>query len=105
MDVLISGAGRAGPALAFWLRRHGFNPTVVEQAPALRDGGYAVDFRGRVHLDLLSRMGVLDEIRRRQTNMGVMSFVDAAGRVRSTLPADFMAGDVEILRGDLGRVL
>ena len=76
MDVLISGAGIAGPALAFWLRRHGFNPTVVEQAPALRDGGYAVDFRGRVHLDLLSRMGVLDEIRRRQTHMGVMSFVD-----------------------------
>ncbi|HEX3365549.1 FAD-dependent monooxygenase [Phenylobacterium sp.] len=104
-NILISGAGIAGPALAFWLARHGFRPTIVEQAPGLRDGGYAVDFRGRVHLDLLARMGLLDEIRRQQTHMGAMSYVDAAGRVRSSLPADFMSGDVEILRGDLGRIL
>ena len=32
--VLISGAGIGGPALAFWLRRYGFAPTVVEVAPA-----------------------------------------------------------------------
>ena len=44
--VLISGASIAGPALAFWLRRYGFEPTVVERAPSLRPGGYAVDFRG-----------------------------------------------------------
>ena len=30
--VLISGAGIGGPALAFWLRRYGFAPTVVEVA-------------------------------------------------------------------------
>ena len=46
MDVLISGAGIAGPALAFWLSRFGFSPTVVERAPSLRSGGQAVDFRG-----------------------------------------------------------
>lgn len=34
--VLISGAGIAGPALAYWLRAGGFEPTVVERAPALR---------------------------------------------------------------------
>jgi 2-polyprenyl-6-methoxyphenol hydroxylase-like FAD-dependent oxidoreductase len=37
-DVLISGAGIAGPAVAYWLQLHGFNPTVVERAPALREG-------------------------------------------------------------------
>ncbi|CAN5283482.1 FAD-dependent monooxygenase [soil metagenome] len=103
--VLISGAGIAGPSLAYWLSRRGFRPTVVEQSPALRNGGYAVDFRGHVHLGLLEQMGVLDEIRRQQTNMGVASYVHADGRVRSSLPADFMAGDVEILRGDLGGIL
>lgn len=36
--VLISGASIAGPALAYWLGRHGFEPTVVELAPALREG-------------------------------------------------------------------
>ena len=105
LNILISGAGIAGPALAWWLARQGIRPTLVEQAPALRDGGYAVDFRGRVHLDLLDRMGLLGEIRRRQTGMGAMSYVHADGRVRSSLPADFMAGDVEILRGDLGQIL
>src|SRR5215216_3839905 len=45
-NVLISGASVAGPALAYWLGRYGFQPTVVEEAPALRGGGYAVDFRG-----------------------------------------------------------
>lgn len=32
----------AGPALAYRLGRAGFSPTVVEIAPALRDGGYAL---------------------------------------------------------------
>ncbi len=42
MNVLISGAGIAGPTLAFWLRKYGFAPTLVESAPALRTGGYVV---------------------------------------------------------------
>jgi 2-polyprenyl-6-methoxyphenol hydroxylase-like FAD-dependent oxidoreductase len=33
--VLISGASIAGPALAYWLHRYGFTPTVVERAPEL----------------------------------------------------------------------
>jgi 2-polyprenyl-6-methoxyphenol hydroxylase-like FAD-dependent oxidoreductase len=44
-DILISGASVAGPTLAYWLRRHGFNPTVVERTPSLRKGlgSHAVD--------------------------------------------------------------
>jgi 2-polyprenyl-6-methoxyphenol hydroxylase-like FAD-dependent oxidoreductase len=42
--VLISGVGVAGPALAFWLRAAGFEPTLIERAPALRTGGYVIDF-------------------------------------------------------------
>ena len=105
LKILISGGGIAGPALAWWLARDGVRATVVEQAPALRGGGYAVDFRGQVHLGLLERMGILGEIRRQQTNMGAMAYVHANGRERSSLPADFMSGDLEILRGDLSRVL
>jgi 2-polyprenyl-6-methoxyphenol hydroxylase-like FAD-dependent oxidoreductase len=37
--VLISGAGIAGPTLAFWLKAAGFEPMPVERAPALRAGG------------------------------------------------------------------
>ncbi|MFD4351977.1 FAD-dependent monooxygenase [Nocardia sp. NPDC058518] len=65
--VLISGASVAGPALAYWLHRYGFSVTVVERAPALRAGGQAVDFKGKTHLTVLERMGILDEVRTRRT--------------------------------------
>ncbi|MEZ0074762.1 FAD-dependent monooxygenase [Planotetraspora sp. GP83] len=104
-NILISGASVAGPALAYWLRRHGFTPTVVERAPALRDGGYAVDFRGEAHLTVLERMGILDEVKRAATNMGAMSYVNEDGKQIASMPADLFSGDVEILRGDLARIL
>ncbi|MFJ4781473.1 FAD-dependent monooxygenase [Streptomyces sp. NPDC088762] len=103
--VLISGAGIAGPALAHWLGRHGFRPTVVELAPALRPGGQAVDFRGETHLSALDRMGILGELRRIQTGGSPMTFVDADDNPLLHLPAEFAGGDIEVLRGDLSRVL
>ena len=104
-NILISGASVAGPALAYWLRRRGFHPTVVEQAPRLRGGGYAVDFRGAAHLSVLARMGILDQVRDQQTHLDATTYVDADGRRVASMPAGIFAGDVEILRGDLGRIL
>ncbi|MFI9001340.1 FAD-dependent monooxygenase [Streptomyces sp. NPDC053541] len=104
-NVLISGASIAGPALAYWLGRHGFRPTVVELAPALRQGGQAVDFRGDAHLTVLERMGLLPELRRIQTGGSPMRFVDERGRTLLDLPAEFAGGEMEVLRGDLARVL
>lgn len=105
MDILISGASVAGPALAYWLNRYGHAVTVVERAPHMRGGGYAVDFRGDVHLGVLAKMGVLDAIRARQTRMGDLTYVDAAGNRLATMPSGVFSGDVEILRGDLAEVL
>ncbi|MFF4582133.1 FAD-dependent monooxygenase [Streptomyces sp. NPDC001389] len=102
--VLISGASVAGPALAYWLHRHGFTPTIVERAPTLRDGGYAVDFRGEA-LDVLDRMGLLRQIEALDTEMGDAAMVDAEGRRYATLPAAIFAGDLEVLKGDLTRML
>jgi 2-polyprenyl-6-methoxyphenol hydroxylase-like FAD-dependent oxidoreductase len=104
-NVLISGASVAGPSLAYWLGRHGFQPTVVEIAPALRGGGYAVDFRGATHQTVLDRMGVLGEISRRQTGGSPMCFVDERGRPLLHLPAEFAGGDMEIVRSELSAVL
>jgi 2-polyprenyl-6-methoxyphenol hydroxylase-like FAD-dependent oxidoreductase len=103
--VLISGAGIAGPALASWLTRYGIETTVVERAPTPRAGGYAVDFRGHVHLDVLDRMGVLDQVRAERTRMGDMYYVNAAGRRVARMPSEIISGDLEILRGDLARIL
>ncbi|GAB7186731.1 FAD-dependent monooxygenase [Kitasatospora sp. Ki12] len=103
--ILISGASIAGPALAHWLGRYGFEVTVVELAPALRDGGQDVDFRGRTHLTVLERMGVLDELRALGTGGSPMTFVDADGRRLLHLPAEFAGGDVEVPRGELAQLL
>ncbi|WP_055490383.1 FAD-dependent monooxygenase [Streptomyces sp. TP-A0356] len=104
-NVLISGASIAGPALAHWLGRHGFRPTVVELAPSLRQGGQAVDFRGETHLTVLERMGLIPELRRIQTGGSPVRFVDELGRTLLHLPAEFTGGEIEVLRGDLARVL
>lgn len=104
-NVLISGASVAGPALAYWLGHYGFRPTVVEVAPAPREGGYAVDFRGEAHLTVLERMGVLEKIRAQQTGGVLSRFVDERDRVRLELPVELAGGEVEIRRSDLSTIL
>ena len=109
-DILISGGGIAGPALAWWLRRHGFSPTVLEQAPAPRPGGQAVDLRGAAR-EVVGRMGLLDQVRRAHTGTRGMAYVDAANRRLAGLPADLLGdsggaiAELEILRGDLAGIL
>jgi 2-polyprenyl-6-methoxyphenol hydroxylase-like FAD-dependent oxidoreductase len=106
--VLISGASVAGPALAYWLRRYGFTPTVVELAPALREGGYKVDLRG-VAMDVVDRMGLTPAVKRYSTRMRGGAWVNAAGKPLATLGPDLIGlrapGDDEVLRGDLARIM
>lgn len=64
MRVLISGAGIAGPTLAYWLAHYGFKPTIIEKAPRLRTAGYVIDFWG-AGFDIADRMGLLPEVRDR----------------------------------------
>jgi 2-polyprenyl-6-methoxyphenol hydroxylase-like FAD-dependent oxidoreductase len=104
-DILISGASVAGPALAWWLARRGFRPVIVERAAHLREGGYAVDFRGPVHLRVLEQMGLLEQARARQTALRSLTYVDGGGQPVAAMPAVFFAGDLEILRGDLAALL
>lgn len=105
--VLISGAGVAGPALAHWLHHHHIRATIVERAPVLRPGGYAIDLRG-VAIDVAERMGVLDQVRASVTEMSTGAFVDSHGRARASFDAttiDSGKRSLEILRGDLVRIV
>lgn len=105
VKALISGAGIAGPALAYWLVRRGIETTVVERAPALRSGGQAVDFRGPIHRAVLERMGIWEAIHAERTRPQKFVLLDPRCAPCATLPEAMMAGDVEILRGDLSRIL
>lgn len=105
-SVLVSGAGVAGSALAFWLTRRGFRPTVVERAPELRPGGAPVDVRGEA-IDVVERMGLLDRIRGARTDIGELRFVDDEGKRCGGIDMSRFQRerDVELLRGDLARIL
>jgi 2-polyprenyl-6-methoxyphenol hydroxylase-like FAD-dependent oxidoreductase len=107
--VLISGASIAGPALAFWLKRHGFRPVVVERAGELRRGGQNIDVRGAART-VVRRMGIEDEIRAATTGEKGIRFVDGDNVTKAELPAGTtesggFTAEVEILRGDLAGIL
>src|ERR671917_170264 len=107
--VLVAGASIAGPALAHWLHRRGAEVTVVERASELRPGGQAVDARGGAK-EVIGRRGLDAAVRPACTDTAGAYTVDVDGNVLETFRADDHGGDgyiaeIEILRGDLSRVL
>jgi 2-polyprenyl-6-methoxyphenol hydroxylase-like FAD-dependent oxidoreductase len=112
LTILISGASIAGPTLAYWLKRYGFTPTVIERAPQLREGGYPVDVRSEA-VQVAKRMGIWEQLQQEQTTLGEISFVNERHQrigsvnlqtVRQSLES-FDVDVVEIMRGDLARAL
>ncbi|AEV84969.1 monooxygenase FAD-binding protein [Actinoplanes sp. SE50] len=103
-SALISGASVAGPALAWFLRRDGWQVTVVERAPALRDSGYSVDFRGDA-LGVLAELGVLDEVRTHETGTLGTTLLDPTGQPVGELPPEAFGGDLEVPKVALTRIL
>jgi 2-polyprenyl-6-methoxyphenol hydroxylase-like FAD-dependent oxidoreductase len=108
-EVLISGAGIAGTAAAYWLREAGYRVTVVERAPGLRQGGQTVDLRGAGRT-VVDRMGLLDQIRAMTVRQRGIAWVDESGRHRAQMPVEAFGGRGivsadEILRGDLVAIL
>ena len=108
-NILISGASIAGPALAFWLNKYGFNVTIVEKTAVLREGGYRVDVRGAA-VDVAGRMGLMNKIRESATAMRGSSFINSSGKRLVSMADPDMFGmrqpnDAEIMRGDLSNIL
>ena len=90
MKVLISGAGIAGPTLAYWLAHYGCEPTIVEKAPNLRRGGYIVDFWG-AGFEIAERMGLLPEITSQGYQVQEVRVVNRQGRRVSGFPGEVFA--------------
>jgi len=110
-NILISGASIAGPTLAYWLKRYGFTPTVIERAPHLREGGYPVDVRNEA-VQVAKLMGIWSRLQQEKTNFGEISFVNERNQriSRVNVQAVRKAFDldrfwVEIMRGDLAKTL
>ena len=108
-SILVCGAGIAGPTLAYWLKRHGMEPVIVERSPDLRAGGQSVDVRGAGQ-QVLQRMGLEGAVRARLTHEEGVAFVNDAGRVEARLSSEAFGGkgftaELEILRGEFVKVL
>jgi 2-polyprenyl-6-methoxyphenol hydroxylase-like FAD-dependent oxidoreductase len=105
--ALITGASIAGLSAAWWLRRIGWEVTVVERAPAFRDGGQNVDVRG-IAREVLDRMALTEAIRAKNTTETGTVIVDASDKVIAELPSDGPDGataELEVLRGDFARAI
>jgi 2-polyprenyl-6-methoxyphenol hydroxylase-like FAD-dependent oxidoreductase len=102
--ALVSGAGVAGTTLAYWLGRAGWDTTIVERARDLRSSGNPVDVRGPA-LPVAEQMGILPQLRAVATHAVAMRVIDPAGRSIARIPMSSRDGEVEVLRGDLARVL
>ncbi|RKS08978.1 2-polyprenyl-6-methoxyphenol hydroxylase-like FAD-dependent oxidoreductase [Nocardiopsis sp. Huas11] len=130
MRAIIIGGGIAGLATAWWLRREGWQATVVERAPApsaatglaaldapdapdsaegTLDRGYVIDYFGPGY-DTLERMGLRARVHEYGLGLNALRYRRADGRdsarIDASVPARLTGGRyLTLLRGDLERVL
>ena len=109
MKIAISGAGVAGPALAFWLHKLGHEPTLIEQAPQFSTGGYIIDFWGAGY-DVAERMGILPSVLARGYTVTEVRLVKDDGRAAGGFSAEVfrrMTGGryTSLARGDLAEAI
>lgn len=108
-NILISGAGIAGPCLAYWLHHYGFTPTLVELYPKIREGGYIIDFWG-VGYDVAEKMGILSRLKEVAYVIEELVFVGDKGQrkggVNLTQSIEVLDGRMlSFLRSDLAKIL
>ncbi|MFF0579819.1 FAD-dependent oxidoreductase [Streptosporangium saharense] len=105
MRALICGAGIAGLTLAWHLERAGWQVEVVERAPALRDGGYMIDFYGPGY-EVAERMGLTPRLLQARYPVSELGYVDRDGRQTSRLAMSrSFERVVSLLRADLVRAV
>ncbi len=95
MKIGINGTGIAGPTLAYWLKKYGHEPILYERAPALRKGGYIVDFWG-LGYDIAEMMGLIPAIKEHGYQVKELLSVDGEGKTRAQMPVSTVS---EIVKG------
>lgn len=112
LNILISGAGIAGPATAFWLSRLGHKCTIIERFPGIRENGLQIDIR-KEGVEAMRRMGLLDEVKKHVVDEPGTEFVDSKGKRVALFPKieedkhgkQGFTSEYEIMRYDLVKLL
>lgn len=107
--ILISGAGVAGLTAAYWLKKYGFEPVIIEHAPSLREGGYMIDFWG-LGFDVAERMGILPNLEKAHYNIPTLEYIDENNHHKGGISIEKMRAAVNfrhynLLRGNLVRII
>ncbi|MFD1886074.1 FAD-dependent monooxygenase [Paenibacillus wenxiniae] len=107
--ILISGASIAGPTLAYWLSRYGFDVTVVELSKTVRNGGYPVDVRGTA-VDVAEQMGIYAHLQEKNIHSEKISFLHPDGSTAGVMRPIMLTGgsatrDIDLPRGELTAAL
>lgn len=108
-NILIVGAGIAGPAFAYFLQRYGMRPVIVERASKLRLDGQTIDLRDEGK-EIVRRMGIESKIREKITHDQGVLMVDSQGRTRASFAVNDIGengyvAEIEILRGEFATIL
>ncbi len=105
--ILISGAGIAGCTLAYFLKKRGFSPLIIEKCPFERAGGYKVDIRGAA-IEVVKRMGIYEKLLAANVNLSRSKFILPDGKIFE-FDGDFLGlsseGEIEVNRWDLIQML
>ena len=109
MKIAIQGAGIAGPALAYWLDRHGHEPVLIEKSPQFRTGGYMIDFWG-LGYTIAERMGILPQVLERGYKVQEIRLVNQRGGKAGSFSADVFnrmtdGRFISLPRGDLAEAI
>ncbi len=81
MKILISGAGITGLTLAYWLKKFGHEPELIEIWPELRNQGYMMDFFGSGY-DVGEAMGLLEALKKVDKTHGFKDLIFANAKMR-----------------------
>jgi 2-polyprenyl-6-methoxyphenol hydroxylase-like FAD-dependent oxidoreductase len=108
LNVIISGAGVAGLALAHWLGRIGATTVLVERAPRFQALGHYISLKGN-GVEMVRRMGIFDACQARAAPIEEVHFFTAAGRFlrreRTAALARTLGGYLLFRRSDLQAAL
>lgn len=112
LNILISGAGIAGPAAAFWLSRLGHTCTIIERFPTIRSNGLQIDLR-RQGVAAVEKMGLLDQVYKHSVDEEGFRLVDSKGKPMGMMARNDkdnkkeqnFSSAFEIMRADLVQIL
>ncbi|KAK3186813.1 hypothetical protein K4F52_004559 [Lecanicillium sp. MT-2017a] len=112
LNILISGAGIAGPAAAFWLSRLGHTCTIIERFPTIRSNGLQIDLR-RQGVAAAEKMGLLDQVYKHSVDEEGFRLVNSKGKTigmmarndKDDTKEQNFSSAFEIMRADLVQIL